>query len=91
MTTTVTVTAVVGFLMFATGLGIVVGNELRGYPWDHFVLGVAVALMVAGAHLISRQAVRDMLTDVVHAARKLLPWKGPPATDEHQQPPGPGA
>lgn len=86
MTAKVTATAVMGFGMFAIGAGIIVGNELRGHPWDHVVLGIAVALMVAGAHLVSRQAVRDMLVDVVGAARKLLPWKGG-KTEEHEQPP----
>lgn len=79
---------ILGTVFLATGLGIIVGNELRGHPWDHVVLGVAVGLMVIGAHFISNTAVRDALTDIGTAVKRFWPFGS--KTGEHQQPPDSG-
>lgn len=63
-------TTLLGLVFLSTGLGIIVMNEVKHHPWDHFVLGIAVGLMVVGAHFISRQAVRDAAGDL----GKFLPW-----------------
>lgn len=70
-------TTLLGIVFLSTGLGIIIMNEVTKRPWDRFVLGVAIGLMVLGAHFISRQAVKDAASDL----GKFLPWKKqePPA------------
>ena len=76
-------TTLLGIVFLSTGLGIIVMNEVKKHPWDHFVLGIAVGLMVVGAHFISRTAVANAASDL----GKFLPF-GKKA--DGQQPPTDG-